>query len=211
MFQQSMIMKRTLRLFFIASIIVSLWGLGCDNSSDLKPINNQSKPQVKLRSSYRGLSVKHIQTTPHISIREKKDWGFWGHSTTGHDYDTKIINGDKVVIDQATGLIWHQSGSTDYIKWSYAKEWVRNLNQRGYAGYSNWRLPTVDEAASLLESSKKDNSLYIDPIFNEKQEWIWTGDSYDSNNAWSVDFVGGGVLTCHIDDGSYIRPVVSSN
>ena len=114
-----------------------------------------------------------------------------------------------MVIDQATGLIWHQSGSTDYIKWSYAKEWVRNLNQRGYAGYSDWRFSTVEEAASLLESSKKNNILYIDPVFNKKQEWIWTGDSYDSNNAWSADFVGGGVLTCHVDDGSYVRPVRS--
>ncbi|ODS32146.1 MAG: hypothetical protein SCARUB_02748 [Candidatus Scalindua rubra] len=206
-----MIMKRNLSLFFVTFIIVTLLGLGCDNSIEPELNENQSKPQVKLRSSYRGLSVKHIQSIPHISIREKKDWGFWGHSTIDRDYEVKTINGDKVVIDQATGLIWHQSGSTDYIKWSYAKEWVRNLNQRGYAGYSDWRFPTVEEAASLLESSKKNNILYIDPVFNKKQEWIWTGDSYDSNNAWSADFVGGGVLTCHVDDGSYVRPVRSGH
>ncbi len=183
-------------------IMMTLWSLGCDNSAELEPI--------KLRLSYKGLSVRHVQSIPHISIREKKDWGFWGHSTIEHDYEEKVINGDHVVIDRATGLMWHQSGTKDYINRRYAKEWVRNLNQQKYAGYSDWRLPTVEEAASLLTSGKV-NGRYIDPVFDGKQEWIWTGDSHDSDNAWSADFVGGGVLTCHVDDGSYVRPVRSGN
>ena len=204
-------MKRNFRLYFSVFIIVTLWSLSCDNSTDLAPNENRHELQVKLRSSYRALSVKQIQSISRISIREKKDWGFWGHSTLDHNFEAKTINGDKIVIDPVTSLVWHQSGTPENIKLSYAKEWVTNLNNRGYAGYNDWRLPTVEEAASLLESSKKNNSLFIDPVFDKKQEWIWTGDSYDSNNGWSADYSGGGVLTCNIDDGSYVRPVRSDN
>ncbi len=188
------------RLFFMAFVMMTLWSLGCDNSSE--------KESIELRLSYNGLSVKQVQSIPYISIREKKDWGFWGHSTIEHDYEGKVINGDNVVIDRATGLMWHQSGTKHFIKRRYAREWVMNLNQQKYAGYSDWRFPTVEEAASLLTSDKV-NGRYLDPVFDGKQEWIWTGNSYDSENAWSTDFVGGGVLTCNVDDGSYVRPVRS--
>ena len=60
------------------------------------------------------------------------------------------------------------------MEWNKAKEWVRGLCGRGYAGYHDWRLPTLEEAASLLESNKR-NGVYIDPIFSNKQDWVWTG------------------------------------
>jgi hypothetical protein len=87
---------------------------------------------------------------------------------------------------------------------------VRRLNKQEYAGYSDWRFPRVEEEASLLTSDKV-NCRYRDPVFDGKQEWIWTGNSHDSDNAWVADFVGGGVLTCNVDDGSYVRPVRSGN
>jgi hypothetical protein len=142
----------------------------------------------KLRSSYKKLSVSQVQSMPNVSIRKKKKWGFYGHSRINHDYNLKTIGGDKVVVDKATGLMWHQSGSDDSMSWGKAKKWVRSLNSRGYAGHHDWRLPTVEEAASLLESSKKNGKLYIDPIFSNMQRWIWTGDRYGSEAAWGVSF-----------------------
>jgi hypothetical protein len=148
--------------------------------------------QTVLRSSYKTLSVSEVQSMANVSIREKKDWGFYGHSTINHYYNLETIRGDKVVVDNATGLMWHQNGSDDYINWNKAKKWIKKLNKRGYAGYHNWRLPTLEEAASLLEMNKR-NCLYIDPVFSKKQEWIWTGDMYGSESAWFVDFGFGGV------------------
>ena len=133
--------------------------------------------QVTLRSSYKTLSVSEVQSMSNILIRKKDDWGFRGHSTINHDYNLKAVSGDVVVVDNATGLMWHQSGSDDYVDWDEAKEWVEDLNsEEGYAGYNDWRLPTVDEAVSLLESSEKNGYLYIDPVFSKNQDWIWTGD-----------------------------------
>jgi len=164
---------------------------------------------TKLRSSYKTLSVSQVHSMPNVSIREKKDWGFSGHSTINHDYNLKTIGGDKVAVDNATGQMWHQSGSDGQMHWDDAKEWVEDLNSEGYAGYQDWRLPTVDEAASLLEPSKR-IGRYIDPVFDKKQQWIWTGNEVDgSEAAWSVYFGNGHVYRSYFIDIHSVRPVRS--
>ena len=147
---------------------------------------------------------------PNVSIREKDKWGFAGCSSIKHDYNLKAIKGDVVVVDNATGLMWHQSGSDDEMEWDEAKEWVEDLNsEEGYAGYQDWRLPTVDEAVSLLESSEKNGDLYIDPVFSKKQRWIWTGDSKaGSEAAWYVNF-GHGSVSWNDFSSFIVRPVRS--
>ncbi len=169
-------------------------------------LSAEEAPHITLRSSYSDLSVSQVQSMPNISIREKNDWGFFGHSTIIHSYGLKEINGDKVVIDHATGLMWHQPGSDENMEWEEAKKWVRELNLRGHAGYSDWRLPTVEEAASLLEPGES-NGLYIDPVFRNYQEWVWTGDEYGSEGAWGVYFGGGLVFWVNFDSEFYVRPV----
>ena len=74
-------------------------------------------PHITIRSSYTDISVPQIQSIPNVVIDKKEDWGFWGHSTIIHHYDLKSIKADKVVIDHATGLMWHQSGSEKYMNW----------------------------------------------------------------------------------------------
>ncbi|MCP4412092.1 MAG: DUF1566 domain-containing protein, partial [Gammaproteobacteria bacterium] len=141
-----------------------------------------------------------------IAIRKKKNWGFYGQSTIKHKYEVKTIDDDKVVRDFATGLMWHQSGSYEYMRRNEIKKWVRSLNRRGYAGYCDWRLPTVEEAVSLLESSEKNGSLYIDTAFDKKQRWIWTGDRHSQGGVWRIYFDDG-----YVDWGDvsylYVRPV----
>jgi uncharacterized caspase-like protein len=184
--------------------------VGKITTGDIKNLKIMYKiPYVNLRSSYRDLSVSQVQSMSNISIRSKEDWGFYGHSTIKHNYNLETIRGDKVVVDNATGLMWHQNGSDDSMKEKEVKKWIRGLNRKGYAGYSDWRLPTLEEAASLLESNKR-NDLYIDRVFSNKQEWIWTGDRYGSEAAWFVGFYGGGVNWYGYIYGSInVRPVRS--
>lgn len=171
-------------------------------------VAGKKPPLIELRSSHMNLSVSRVQSMPNISIRRKKAWGFYGHSAIEHEYETKIIGDDKVVIDHATGLMWHPSGSYEYMKRKEVKKWIRGLNRRGYAGYFDWRVPTVEEAASLLESSEKNGSLFIDTVFDKKQRWLWTGDSCSSGGMWRVYFDDG-----YVDWGDvsllFVRPVRS--
>jgi len=91
-------------------------------------------------------------------------------------------------------LMWHQSGSFKNMSWKKAKKWVTKLNENGYAGFTDWRLPTLEEAASLLEPSAKNGNQFIDPAFDKTQSSVWTCDSNISSSslsldrAWSVNF-----------------------
>ena len=168
----------------------------------------EENPQrVNLRTSYRNLSVSEAESMPEIYIRKFDEWGFYGHSTIIHNYEKKSIKGGNVVIDHATGLMWLQSGSKEYMQWNAANGWVRKLNTLKYAGYSDWRLPTIEEAASLLEPGKT-NALHIDPIFDEEQWGIWSGDKH-GGNTWSVYFSLGNVRWRYKN--RYVRPVRSLN
>ena len=167
----------------------------------------ESPQRITLRSSYRNLSVSEVQSMPDIYIRKFDEWGFYGHSTIIHSYEKKSIKGGNVVIDHTTGLMWLQSGSKEYMQWNAANVWVRKLNTLKYAGYSDWRLPTIEEAASLLEPVKK-NTLHIDPVFDEEQWGIWSGDKR-GGSTWSVYFSLGNVRWRYKN--RYVRLVRSLN
>ena len=155
----------------------------------------RKEPKINLRPYCKILSLSEIEELPGIVIREKKwNQGFFGHSTINHDYEENIVEDDKVVIDHATELMWHQSGSFKNMSWKKAKKWVTKLNENGYAGFTDWRLPTLEEAASLLEPSAKNGNQFIDPAFDKTQSSVWTCDSNISSSslsldrAWSVNF-----------------------
>jgi hypothetical protein len=182
-------------------------------------IQAEENPQVTLRSSYRDLIVYQVQIISNIFIVNKHNYGFYGHSTINNSYENKSENGDNVVVDHTTGLIWQQSGSDEEMDWPKAKQWVKDLNGKGYAGASDWRLPTVEEAISLMEPNRNTNNFYIDPAFDIKQTGTWTGDENSRASylagAWCVRFDGGygGGNACWVYDNAsnYVRLVRSMN
>lgn len=125
-------------------------------------------------------------------------------------FERKNSQGAAVVVDHAAGLMWQQSGSTEMLNFEVAPKWIQSLNQQNYAGFRNWRLPTLEEAMSLMEQDKKNGNLHNDPIFDQKQWWIWTSDILkDESWPWIVYFSNG---ICGFDANSrtsYIRAVRS--
>ena len=127
-----------------------------------------------------------------------------------HQYEPKIVNGCDVVIDHATALMWQYSGSQDRLTWMQAKEYVRQLNEVQFAGYSDWRLPTIEELSSLLEPQKLPGKLYIEPVFDPIQRICWSADIFDSSaNVWFVYFEHGYVSNTDADSELYVRAVRS--
>lgn len=104
-----------------------------------------------------------------------------------HQFETVEQQGQMLVVDHATGLMWKQSGSSNQMNYADAENYIRDLNAKRFAGYNNWRLPTLEEAMSLMEP-KKHGNLYIDPLFDQTQKWIWTTDKESADMAWVVDF-----------------------
>jgi len=93
-----------------------------------------------------------------------------------HEYRSLDLTGEKVIVDGATDLMWQQSGSQESMGYQRASSYIDGLNKNRFAGFSNWRLPTLEEAYSLMESSWKHGKLYIDPVFDSIQKYIWTCD-----------------------------------
>jgi hypothetical protein len=89
--------------------------------------------------------------------------------------------------------MWQQGGSPESMVYEKVDEWIQKLNDKRYAGYQDWRLPTMEEAMSLMEPKKMENDLYIEPMFDSRQTWVWTSDQYSGAALrWVVDFSYGG-------------------
>jgi hypothetical protein len=101
----------------------------------------------------------------------------------------KTLHGDKIVVDRTTGLMWQHTASSQQMGYSLAMEWINSLNKHGFAGFTDWRLPTLEEAMTLMEHAPNSAGLYIDPIFNSKRRlWMWTSDRGEADSAWYVNF-----------------------
>lgn len=113
----------------------------------------------------------------------------------------------QIVLDRTTGLIWQQSGSPNYMNYADAEEYVRDLNAKHFAGFSDWRLPTRDEAMTILLLQPV-NNFYADPVFDRTQRWIWTANKADSAGvAWVVSFYAGSCYDCGVSNGTFVRAV----
>jgi hypothetical protein len=113
------------------------------------------------------------------------------------------------VLDNTTSLIWTVK-ETKPLTWKKAKAAVEKLDT---AGFTDWRLPTVEELFLLADRTK--HSPAIDTAFfpDCKSEWYWTGTpaAYSPGVcAWVVYFYHGDAYWCSQDYGSCVRAVRAS-
>ena len=131
-----------------------------------EPINE--KETMTMRSEPMILSKKEVKTMLIEKDFFDKEWYAGG---TGFSNDFKIQEDGKVVFDYASGLMWQQSGSyTKYKNFEEVNTYIRQLNSKSFAGYSNWRIPTLEEAITLMEPDRNSGGLYIDSKFDKKTE-----------------------------------------
>lgn len=164
-------------------------------------------PSVKLRSTPKYLSYDDVRRIiKKYNFYCKRLGGKYPYNTNGdfeNDYERKYINGDPVIIDKATGLIWHCCGSLSPKKkngFPYAQMWVEDLNSKQYAGFNDWRLPTLEEGASILEKETNEKGVNCDSLFSfssaDRQWCFYTSDEGDYNpdhgkTVWTVWVVDG--------------------
>ena len=127
-----------------------------------------------------------------------------------HQYQLQEINGNKVIFDEISYLMWQQSGSDERMEFEGANKYINELNEQQFAGFKDWRLPTLEEAMSLAEPEPK-SGLYINSVFDNTQSWIWTADQNRLQGAslqWVVNFIKGKCYFYLHDYGkNYVRAV----
>mgnify|MGYP001198510060 CR=1 FL=1 len=97
--------------------------------------------------------------------------------------------GDRLVLDPRAGLLWQGQGSEFPLDWSQAGEYVEQLNRQGWAGRSDWRLPTLPELLTILRPPTVERDFCLPPVFSRAIHWLWSGDWCSLRQAWMVDIV----------------------
>ena len=109
----------------------------------------------------------------------------------GHFSKVLVDNGDSLTVtDKVTGLMW-QRGGTDIMSQRSMRREVKRINEEQFAGYSDWRLPSVAEALSLLEQEKLANGQYLHACFSGEQPFIFADATRKPGGQWFVDYKQG--------------------
>jgi hypothetical protein len=122
-------------------------------------------------------------------------------------------NGNSTIADSLTGLIWPKdanviksrdpvfdadgTGEDGNVSWQHALDYVKKLNEEKYLGYNDWRLPNLNELASLLNEGQQSGSAWLNAqLFVNAQSgsyWSSTSSTIDVGKAWIVS-IDNGVL-----------------
>jgi uncharacterized caspase-like protein len=152
----------------------------------------------------------------------------WNEPVKGmaQQYETQVLHGGLVVLDRATGLMWQRGGSGKPVQggWQGAEQYVHDLNAKGFGGFADWRLPTLEEAMSLMTAPEEGQSRR--PARDETQKesyhiarvfeiagayFMWTTDLLTPGRGWVVYFREGQCLDETLTYNAYVRAVRSMN
>jgi serine/threonine-protein kinase len=83
------------------------------------------------------------------------------------------------------------------------------MNREGFAKYRDWRMPTMEELASIMENSWQNSDLFIDPLFDRTQRYCWSIDTRSIDRAWKANFHLGFFMDFPMTSVNSVRPVRS--
>lgn len=160
---------------------------------------------IQLRSQPTTLSYEDVRNM----LREKGFYDMDSHFIgTGIKHQYQRQGNGRVLDDSATGLRWQYGGSPDWMTFEEAQNYIAQLNREGFSGHSDWRLPTLEEAMSLMEPKKKHDQLNINTVFDRTQASIWTEDKTPSGDMWIANFSNGSCTDYNVRYGDhFVRAV----
>ena len=180
------------------------------SGADLREVNFEGAEFDSVSQSTM-MFYSRLRVEPDVNLDKDKvdhmieQWSFFdagsNPSSPGCPNVYKSTANDSIIVDQITGLFWQRSGSDEGMNYDQVEQYIRDLNKKRFGGFGDWRLPTLEEAMSLMEPERKNGGLHIDPIFDSKQRWIWTSDKYSTGAAWVVSFYVG---YCYFLDVPYV-------
>lgn len=116
------------------------------------------------------------------------------HNPDGVFANHLVDNGDKLTVtDYKTSVMW-QRGGCDITTIRQVQSYVQELNRKNFAGFNDWRLPTMEEALSLMEPEKNAKGLHVHPCFSREQPFIFLADQRKPGGYWFADFKQGTVF-----------------
>jgi hypothetical protein len=96
----------------------------------------------------------------------------------------------QTVIDHRTSLMW-QRGGLDIGSLRMIEKKISAVNDHGFVGFHDWRLPTLEEAMSLLEPEVNGKGVHLHPCFSREQPFIFVAARRKPGGLWFVDYKQG--------------------
>jgi hypothetical protein len=123
-------------------------------------------------------------------------------------------NGNDTITDNLTGIIWTKDGNAGIVTcppaipktWQDALDYVTCLNNNSYLGYTDWRLPNINDLRSLVNAGEADIGTWLTTRgFNNVKGYYWSSTSYVNStyNKRSLKMDDGGEGSTN----SYVWPV----
>jgi hypothetical protein len=190
------IMTATLTLIIVAAIVLT-WQIVCQKPRFRDKPATLSYAQVKIMLQRNNFYCREYEFTK----------AFSNPQGSGFANQFERQQNGEVVFDHASGVMWEKSGSPNSMTYAEAKKYIDDLNTRRFANHNDWRLPTLDEAMSLVKPEEPNGDLYIDLIFDRQQQWIWTADNYLLDKAWVVNFNSACCVPHPVSGSRYVRVV----
>jgi hypothetical protein len=124
-------------------------------------------------------------------------------------------NGDGTVIDHLTGLVWVKNANSQdsLYPWQAALNYVAGMNAGTYPnfGYTDWRLPNINELKSLLDAGESNPALPTNhPFTGVKLSYYWSSTTkryLNINFAWAVYMADGNIYSSQKTATNCILPV----
>ena len=121
--------------------------------------------------------------------------GWWKgrlNATNKTRFVSKTVNGDVVVVDRVTGLMWAAAataggcGNGALFKWTDGIDYANGLD---FAGFTDWRLPNINELSSLVDYALLSPCINA-TFFTCNSDEYWTSTTYvgTATAAWVIDF-----------------------
>ena len=114
-------------------------------------------------------------------------------------------NGDGTVTDSQLNVMWKKTDSFQdtgkWINWLRTKYYIETTNAQNFAGHSNWRMPTQEEAWSLFDLNQTNKDKYGEKIYLYA---IFEPGS--AGTTWTTDTKDSAALVIQYEDGGQVWP-----
>lgn len=178
--------------------------LDAEDSPALIPLYEESDPEdmgepLALLKDSLGQEERIVLPHEHGIINDgelgtlMEKWNFYdGDCHVGGSFENSLVDPEdgRIVVDLRTGLMWQRSGiDITSVRSMYRK--IEQLNREGLAGYHDWRMPSMEEAMSLMEKDINNKDLHLHLCFSKEQPFIFVAAQRRPGGYWFVDYKHG--------------------